>query len=68
MISDFGKEHYKELITEANPLFNIDDIVDEQGIHNQLFIINLIYIDQRQKEKLFKQKIHKIREKYYIKL
>ena len=34
MISDFGKEHYKELITETNPLFNIDDIVDEQGKHN----------------------------------
>jgi hypothetical protein len=33
MISDFGKEHYKELITEGNPLFNIDDIVDEQGKH-----------------------------------
>ena len=50
MISDFGKEHYKELITEGNPLFNIDDIVDEQGIHNQPPIIAL-YIQIKDKKK-----------------
>ena len=36
MISDFGKQRYKEVVTETNPLFNIDNIVDEQGIYQYI--------------------------------
>ena len=42
MISDYGKQHYKELITETNPMFNIDDIVEEQGISKTLLYIEYI--------------------------